>query len=608
MDVSPAATALPARFAELRAALGALDARSNRISTLRGLTFLAAAGLGAASLFGHAPAPVGVAAAALGLGFVALVIGHAVLVTRMSELERRVRLVERGLARMAGDLSGLAEKGERFLTPGHGYAGDLDIFGPASLFQLLDAAETGAGEAVLARWLAAPADAAEIAARQEAVRELSTLTRFREDLAAAGAASGTRGRDAEPFLTWAEARDDAPSKPLMMLGCALVPVTLGLAAASQLVGSAGGRVLHAAWVAPLVAQVAVLYVLRPSLERVLAVTSSREAPFARYVALFRLLEATPFTTPRLAALRDAIATPSASRALGRLESIAGFAEARNAGFFAVFANVFLLWDVFAAAALLRWRARSGAAVRRWIESMAAVEALASLATFAWEHPGFAYPEVDGGELRFAAEGLGHPLIPAGRRVENDVSIAHAGDALMVSGSNMSGKSTLLRAVGVNAVLALAGAPVCARKLTMAVCDVRSSMRIKDSLEEGVSHFYAELDRLKSVVDAANRGDRVLFLLDEILHGTNSRERNIGAKAVILHLIAKGAVGAVSSHDLGLADLEGESGGRVHNVHFQELVSGDKMTFDYKLKPGVVTSSNALRLMKMIGIAVSLPEE
>ncbi len=173
---------------------------------------------------------------------------------------------------------------------------------------------------------------------------------------------------------------------------------------------------------------------------------------------------------------------------------------------------------------------------------------------------------------------------------------------------MSGKSTLLRALGVNAVLAFAGAPVCARRLSLSVCDLRTSMRIKDSLEEGVSHFYAELARLKSIVDAVNGGGRVLFLLDEVLHGTNSRERNLGAKAVVTHLLAKGAIGAVSSHDLGLAHLEAETGGRVQNVHFQELVEGDKMTFDYQLKRGVVTSSNALRLMKLIGIAVPLPDE
>jgi DNA mismatch repair ATPase MutS len=340
---------------------------------------------------------------------------------------------------------------------------------------------------------------------------------------------------------------------------------------------------------------------------VLAIAGSRESPFGRYVALFRLISATELRSPRLVALRAVLTGSGAVSALTKLERIVGFAELRHAGVIAVFANLLLLWDVFSAASLLRWRERHGGAVRGWILAMAELEALASLGTFAWEHPAYAFPTVDAGELRFVAEGLGHPLIPGDRRVENDVPIPRAGAALMITGSNMSGKSTLLRAVGVNAVLALAGAPVCAKRLDTAVCVVRTSMRIRDSLEEGVSHFYAELERLKAVVDAADGGERVLFLLDEVLHGTNSRERIIGARSVILHLVDKGAIGGVSSHDLGLADLEAASSGRVVNVHFQELVGDGKMVFDYKLKPGVVTSSNALRLMRLVGIGVDLPD-
>jgi DNA mismatch repair ATPase MutS len=360
------------------------------------------------------------------------------------------------------------------------------------------------------------------------------------------------------------------------------------------------------WVVPLVFQLGVLYALRGAIEPVLAPASSREAPFGRYVAIFRLIESTTFRAARLTHLHAEIS--GATRELARLQTILGYAELRSSGMVAVLANAFLLWDVFCAAALLAWRARSGASVRRWIEAMAELDALAALAAFAHEHPSWAFPEITKGELCFVAEGLGHPLIAPARRVDNDVSLRGPGSALMITGSNMSGKSTLLRAIGVNAVLALAGGPVCARRMSLAECQVRTSMRIADSLEEGVSHFYAELARLKAVVDAANAGERVLFLLDEVLHGTNSRERNIGAKAVVRHLLDKGAIGAVSSHDLGLATLADESAGRVTNVHFQELVAGGKMTFDYKLKPGVVTSSNALRLMKLIGIGVDLPED
>jgi hypothetical protein len=607
MDAPSPSTAYAARLAELRAVLGALDARSGRISSLRLVTLLAALGIAGARLFRPIPPAAWAAAAVVAAAFVGLVIAHAVLVTRMAELEVRVRLVERGQKRIAGDIAGLPGKGERFVVPGHAYARDLDVFGAASLFQLLDTAETGPGEATLAGWLSAPADAAEIAARQEAVRELAAMPRLREDLAAAGVASGTRGRDAEPFLAWAEAKDGGPSRALVAIGEALVVATVGLFVASRIVGPDALEAIRVAWVVPLVLQLGVLAALRGAIAPVLAPVSAQEAPFGRYVALFRLVEAADLRAPRLASLRAVIAGAGASRAALRLQTVLGFAAMRESGMFGIPANIFLLWDVFSADALIRWRARWGGQVRGWIAAVAELEALASLATLAYENPSYAFPEVGDGPIRLVAEGLGHPLIPSRRRVTNDVSLPAPGAALMVTGSNMSGKSTLLRAIGVNAVLALAGAPVCARRLEMAVCRVRTSMRIDDSLEEGVSHFYAELERLKAVVDAVNAGERVLFLLDEVLHGTNSRERRLGARAVVLHVLARGAIGAVSSHDLGLADLEAESGGRVKNVHFQELVEDGKMTFDYKLKDGVVTSSNALRLMHLIGIAVDLPE-
>jgi len=253
-------------------------------------------------------------------------------------------------------------------------------------------------------------------------------------------------------------------------------------------------------------------------------------------------------------------------------------------------------------ALLRWRARFGRRVRGWLDALAEVEALAGLGAFAHEHPEFAWPE-PAPRPSFVAEGLGHPLIADDRRVGNDVRIPEPGRALVVTGSNMSGKSTLLRAIGINAVLAYAGAPVCARAMSIGAARVVTSMRVEDSLEQGVSHFYAELRRIRRVLDLAREVAEapVLFLLDEILHGTNSRERIIGACAVVRELVERGAIGAVSTHDLGITALARELPARVDNVHFEEQVEGDAMTFDYVLRPGVVHSSNALRLMRALGI-------
>jgi len=603
-----------ARLDELRATLRALEARANRISTLRGLTFLGAALTAGARVFRPLPPLVWAISALFALVFAGLVIAHAVLVSRMSAAETRVRLAERGLARIAGELAAVPRRGDRFVTPGHPYAGDLDIFGPSSLFQLVNAAETGAGERVLAAWLSAPADAAEVAARAEAARELAAMPAYREELAVDGIEAGSAGRDVEPLAAWAERRMGdkvAPAlpRPLVRVGQAFVAITIALFTLSQIAGDTLGPWKNL-WLVPLVAQIVVLALLRASIEPALTIVASPEEPFSRVAAMIRRVEGQAFAAPRLTSLRAVLTGDTgvdASRAIGRLQRIVSFAELRHSGLVHVLANLFLLWDVFCASALDRWRDRWGERVAAWLTALAEVEALASLGTFAFEHPHYAFPEVDDSALHFEAEGLGHPLIQEERRVVNDVTIDGPGKALFISGSNMSGKSTLLRSIGISAVLALAGAPVCARRLRMAPCRVYTSMRISDSLEAGVSHFYAELERLKGVVDAVGRGEKVLFLLDEILHGTNSRERQLGGKAVVLRLLAEGAVGAVSSHDLGLASLAEESGGRVTNVHFEETVREDKMSFDYKLKPGVVASANALRLMRIVGIAVDLPE-
>jgi DNA mismatch repair ATPase MutS len=316
------------------------------------------------------------------------------------------------------------------------------------------------------------------------------------------------------------------------------------------------------------------------------------------------VEAQSFEAPLLRALRERfVGTRRASDEMASLARIVGFVDARRNDVFRLFIGPLLMWDVHGALALDRWRARAGRHVRAWLEAIGEIEALAGLAAFAFEHPEFAWPEA-AEEAVFEAKGLGHPLVGDEKRVGNDVRLPSAGTALVVTGSNMSGKSTLLRAIGVNAVLAYAGAPVCARAMRLGPARVATSMRIEDSLEQGVSHFYAELRRLKRVLDLAHSaGAPVLFLLDEILHGTNSRERVIGACAVVRELLSRGAYGAVSTHDLGITALGTELGGRVENVHFEEQVAADAMTFDYELRPGIVQSSNALRLMRAVGIDV-----
>lgn len=605
------------RQTELSAQGAALDGRERTISALRGLSFLAAGALGVLAVVREQPVLWALSGAA-GLVFVIAVIAHAVLITRKAQLDHRALLVRRGLSRVGDAYDDLPDRGEAFAPEQHPYAKDLDLFGQRSLYQLLVTAETAAGRAALAAWLLTSASAKTVAERQAAVRELAARPRFLEDLAVL--AKEARARLApDTLFAWGEAKgafeQEGPGLRVALAARFLAPVTIALTVLTFTVQ--GAPWIRQAWVAALTVQLLVALRTGTVVSRALAQASSREEPLGRFAPLFALLEATSFESPLLRRCRAALAGEAAggeggeplgpaSKAMGRLQTILGFADMRHSGMFHLVIHLATLWDVWCAVALERWRARHGRRIRAWIEALATLEALASLATFAHEHPDFAFPEVGEGAPRFSADRLGHPLLPAARRVVNDVALSASGGApraLLITGSNMSGKSTMLRSVGINAVLALAGAPVCAARLSMTVLDVRTSMRITDSLEQGVSHFYAELTRLKEVTTAAGAGSPVLFLLDEVLHGTNSRERQIGAKAVVKHLLAKGAIGAVSSHDLGLSDLEAETGGEVVNNHFEEHVENDKMAFDYLLKPGVVSTTNALRLMHIVGLPV-----
>ena len=277
-------------------------------------------------------------------------------------------------------------------------------------------------------------------------------------------------------------------------------------------------------------------------------------------------------------------------------------EARRNQFFIPIAGL-LLWTENVSFAVERWRRESGSDIARWIDAAGEFEALSSLASFAYEHPDFTTPEIVAAGPLFDARELGHPLIPAGRRITNDLCLDDTLRLLVISGSNMSGKSTFQRSTGVAAILALAGAVVCAKSLRIAPLTLGASIRINDSLQEGSSRFYAEILRIRQILDLAATPTPLLFLLDEILHGTNSHDRRIGAEAVVRALVERGAIGLVSTHDLALADIAESLAPAAQNVHFEDEMVEGRMVFDYRMRPGVVRKSNALALMRAVGIEV-----
>lgn len=593
--------------AEYSRSLAALEARARLVATARLATVAAGLALLGAIVWGALGPWAWKALGASVAAFVALVLVHARVYDAMQRASAALRFHDRGLARLALAWDRLPNRSDRFCSAAHPFSRDLDVFGRASLMQLVDATETLFGEERLARLLSATDPGVwpdDVVGRQQAVRDLSARVVFREALATAGGVLADDKPDPAPLLRWAEGTDRPPSA----LGW-----LAWLLPAAVLAGIAVGPALHVptgTLVALMVVQIALGILVGGRLSPMLEAVSARESAATRWRTMITAIEREAVAAPLLLGLRDRLVGGDrrASAEIAAFERIVGFVDARRNEMFRFLIGPLLMWDVHCAWALLRWRARAGSRLRGWLDALGEIEALASLGAFAFEHPDFAWPEPTAKPMLDAGS-LGHPLIADDRRVGNDVRLPSAGRALVVTGSNMSGKSTLLRAIGVNAVLAFAGAPVCARTMRIGPARVATSMRIDDSLEQGVSHFYAELRRLKQVIDLAREPGRVqpvLFLFDEILHGTNSRERVIGACAVVRELLAVGALGAVSTHDLGITALERELGGSVENVHFEEQVAGDAMTFDYVLRPGIVQSSNALRLMRAMGIDVVDP--
>lgn len=605
-----------AALAAHKTVIAKLEARANAIATARLVVFIPAAGLLIALAFMRLPSGSWAGVLGLGAAFGTLVFLHARLHGSKEKSIAAARFHEQALARMGGAWRLFPEVGQRWMIDTHPYAGDLDVFGKASLFQLVDATSTSYGEETLARWLSgdgAGEDFAEsVRARQAAVKDLATRVSLREELYVAGSLLGESKPDPRPFVMWAGQQAGGPNG--LSSGLRAVGVILPVVTIATIIASAVGAAPRYAFLAPFALCVVALTTLRPRIGPILETASSKEGALARYAGMLTVFEREKFEAPALVNLQGRLreSGASATHEMAALSRIVGFLDARNNEIFRLFIGPALMWDLWCALALDRWRARAGRASFGWFRALAEFEALSSLAGFAFERPDHTFPEIVK-EATFQAIALGHPLISSDKRISNSVTIEGPGDALVITGSNMSGKSTLLRAIGINAVLAQAGAPVCAKSLRIGRLIVATSMRVSDSLDEGTSRFYAELKKLKLVLDLSRQANdkqggegTVLFLLDEILHGTNTRERLIGARAIVRELLAQGAMGAVSTHDLGLGDLESEMAGHVRNFHFEEQVVNDTMTFDYTLRSGVVQSSNALRLMKMVGLDVIHP--
>jgi MutS domain V len=528
--------------------------------------------------------------------FVVLLALHGRMRQRRLRAERGAAYYRRGLARLDGQWAGAGHAGARFRDPHHPYADDLDLFGEGSLYELLCEARTSMGEETLAAWLLAPSDLAAVRARQAAVKVLAPRLDLREDLAALGEEVAATVRP-DALVTLA-APNERTRGTRLRLGAAGISAVALAAVASWAVGWAPPILALAA----LAVQGVVDWRLREHVRAADRAVAGHGPDLQLLAAVLERFEDEPTGSTLLDQLHANLVTDGLrpSRAVRRLRVWVDLLDSRRNQFFAPFALA-SMWGAHCALAIEAWRARHGGAVGAWLAAVGQLEALCSLAGYAWEHAADVYPSLEEGEARFEAEALGHPLIPEAHCVRNDVVLGGATRVLMVSGSNMSGKSTLLRSVGTNAVLAQAGAPVRAARLRLSHLSLGATLRIRDSLQEGTSRFYAELVRLRDIVRTAGGPIPLLFLLDEILHGTNSHDRRLGAAAVVRGLVRRGAIGLVTTHDLALSEVVDDPEVRAVNVHFEDRLDDGKMVFDYRMRPGVVRTSNALALMRTLGL-------
>jgi hypothetical protein len=530
--------------------------------------------------------------------FVYLAVLHENRLHAIRGRSRSIQFFERGLARIHDQWAGKGETGDRFLDPAHPYARDLDLFGPASLFELLCTARTRAGEETLAHWLLSPSSADEIRARHGAVQELSAEVRLREELYCLGETVRASVHP-EALAEWGERKPSLSNRKIQIITTVLAFLWIAaiaswavfglgtLALALSALNLAWSHRIHARW--------------DEAADKIEEATHD----LAVLAGVLRLIDEGQFRAEKLTGIQARIkhAEFVPSEAIRRLDRIVGYLESRRNPAMRLL-DVLTFWSAQCVFRAEKWQQEFGPHIRTWLSAVGEFEALTSLAGYAFEHPNDAYPElVEDGPV-FNAVQMTHPLLPIGSAVRNDLKLGDGVQLIVLSGPNMAGKSTFIRSVGVNAVLAQCGAPVRARSLKMSQLAVAASICVLDSLSGGTSRFYAEIRRLKVAEDLAAGEVPVLFLMDELLSGTNSHDRLEGTRLIVRSLMQRGAIGIVSTHDLALAEIPNTMPGRAVNCHFEDRLEDGKLIFDYTLKPGVVKTSNALELMRSIGLGTA----
>jgi hypothetical protein len=502
------------------------------------------------------------------------------------------------LKSLEGDYSSYPD-GSEYVNKSHPYTHDLDIFGKASLFQYINRTISKPASDMLADWLKSPAKPEEIVRRQEAVAELKDMADWRQKLMALGYQYKDAANHPKAVLSWINSPESfLGRKFLQILLILLTLMTLTLAV----------LVIKGLPVAILVVMLGVNMIVNYKYLKMVNTMHQQVSKsydmLQSYGDAIRLIESQNFTSRKMTSLLENLkGKGSASGIIKRLSSLVNKFDLRLNVMVSLPLNIFFFWDIHFCFALERWKKRNAGSISTWFASMGEVEVLSGIANMSFNNPGWTMPKVIEDYFRLEARNMGHPLIPHARRVSNDFTIDGSGKIVLVTGSNMSGKSTFQRTCGVNMILAFAGAPVCADHFEVSRVNILTSMRISDSLEDNTSSFYAELKRLAMIIHESEVNRNVFLLLDEILRGTNSNDRHIGSEALIRQLIQQDTTAIVATHDLSLSEMENELPARIDNYNFDVKIMGEELFFDYKLNHGICKSLNASILMKKMGIKV-----
>lgn len=534
--------------------------------------------------------------------FLYLVIKHERLIVRIKYSNLILDINNASLKRLNGEWNKFSDAGEDFVDDNHNYSGDLDIFGKNSLFQWINTAKTFVGREKLRDLLSeVEGDSNEIKERQEAVLELVSMLSFRQRLTAEGMAKSEKIHNPEELIAWGrESRAIYRNKWIIVFFRICPVITILLVTAGFIMN----RIPYYLPATALLIQFGLIFYKVRDRYRMFSIFENYNEDLRVYYKILKHIEKWKFKSALINTIKDDIRNHTKQEAFKQIDKLSSIVDSisnRRNLYYTIF-NTLTLWDFQSIIALEGWKQESGHFLKGWFDAVGRIEALASLAVIGFENPEWAIPEIyDGKDSALEASALGHPLI-TGNRVHNDFTVDGKVKVILITGSNMSGKSTLLRTTGINLVLAYAGAPVCAGSFGASIMTICTCMRIKDNLEENISSFYAELLRIKKIVSESESGERVFSLLDEIFKGTNSEDRHTGARVLINKLSQTNSIGLVSTHDLELCDLE-QKNDKIVNYHFQEYYEDGRIHFDYKLRQGPSTTRNALHLMKLAGIDV-----